>query len=317
MRDDNRSLAARVFLIFAFLVFAASLLCAEDRVERRADPRGSRELVFHDKILVEEHIYGPDAALLEDILYEKGKPREIRSYIRVDGRLMRVEARNANGSLIGQLLYFYDTNGSLLHVAASGSFGASSAGMLDSGSTPLASWTIHNAELSLVRYDSQGRPILNVSEKDGKPIATRGDSYAQGPFPQRTVVSDELNGQTRTTDYDTSGRPTLLVVADESNQISRTDYRYDSSGRLVEERTQKGLDLLSRRLSYDESGALVREEYRNNGTLRTVILQPGDNRVEEHFQDGVMFVRVSFSKGRKIQEDFFIDGHLAWTKEYP
>lgn len=319
MRRNDLSAASRLFLLFsfAFLVLGASLLGAEDHVEHRTDPRGSRELVFHDKVLVEEHIYGPDTALLEDIFYRSGLPWETHIYIRSGGRLRSVEARNDKGRLTGSLLYFYDTNGSLLHVVASGMFGSSTAGVLDSGSKPLASWTIHDTELSLIRYDSQARPILSADEKDGKPIETRSDSYAQGPFPHQTVVSDEVNGQTLTTDYDTEGRTTLAIVTDGSNQISRTDYRYDSSGRLVEERTKKGLDLLSRQLSYDAAGTLMREEDRTNGTLRTIILQPGDNRVEELFQDGAMFVRITFARGRKTKEDFFIDGNLAWTKEYP
>ncbi|MGO8692524.1 MAG: hypothetical protein ACLQMF_02525 [Rectinemataceae bacterium] len=317
MRRGGISKASRLVLLFSFLVFAAGLLGAEDRVERRTDPRGSRELVFHDEVLVEEHIYGPDTALLEDIFYKSGRLRETRSYLRSSGRLRSVEERNDKGSVTGSLRYFYDTDGSLLRVVTGGSFGSSSAGILNSGSTPLASWTIHDDELSLVRYDSLGRPILSVDVKDGNPVETRSDTYAKGPLPQRTVVSDDLKGRTRTTDYDTAGRAALVIVSDGTNRLSRTDYRYDSAGRLIEERTKKGSDLLSRRLAYDASGTLVREEYRTNGTLRRVVLRPGDDRVEELYQAGVMFVRIEFSQGRKTREDFFIDGSPAWTKEYP
>ncbi|HUW41242.1 MAG TPA: hypothetical protein VMV90_09535 [Rectinemataceae bacterium] len=317
MNRSFRPAAARLLFSASLLLLAASLLGAEDRTERGPDPRGSREKLFRDNVLVEERVYAPDAAILEDILYKAGKLWESRSYIRSLGALRRVEMRNAEGAVVGELVYVYDTSGGLLRVDASGSFGDSSAGMLDSGSPPLASWTIQGKTLSLVRYDPQGRPVLSVTAEDGKPIATRGDSYGRGPLPSRTVVKDAASGQTRSTDYDAAGRPLVVVVDGATGRISRSDYRYDSSGRLVEERSREGPELLSRRLAYGATGVLEREEYRSNGTLSKIILRPGEDRVEELFNDGAMFVRVRFSQGRKVEEEFFVDGKVAWTRKYP
>ena len=317
MKRSLNSAVSRFILAVSMLLASASFLGAEDRTERIPDQRGSREKIFRDNVLVEERIYDPDAAILEDIRFKSGKVWESRSYVRSLGVLRRVEMRDAAGSVIGKLVYVYDTSGRVLRVDASGSFGDSSAGMLDSGSSPLASWTIQGKTLSLVRYDPQGRPVLSVTAEDGKPIATRGDTYGHGPLPSRTVVKDAASGETRSTDYDAGGRPLVVVVDDATGRSSRTDYRYDSSGRLVEERSRKGPELLSRRLTYGATGLLEREEYRSNGTLSKIVLRPGEDRVEELFNDGAMFVRVRFSQGRKVEEEFFVDGKIAWTRKYP
>ena len=306
------------------LKLAALLICilcppvasAQERVERRGDPRGSRELIYRDGVLVEELLYGFDSALLEDSFFSSGKLEERLTYQRTEGSLTRVEARDGRGALTGTLRYAYDPSGNLLNVIGDGSFGSAAAGVLGTDVPPMAAWTSAGDQVRAVRYDGEGRPIFTATTKGSAVVETRSDSYGSGPLPTRSVLSETSSGQTRTTDYDEEGRARLLVVSKDSNELSRTEYRYDDSGRLVEERTRTGLDLSSRLLVYDAAGALAREEYRDNGVVNKVVLQPGLDRVEELYDDGVMFVRVSFSGGRPVKEEFFADGVLAWTREY-
>ena len=102
-----------------------------ERIERLAGKSGYRELVYRGKDLVEERAFDVKGALLEErYMGEDSLPYETRSYVRAEGRLERVEARDGSGVAIGSMSYRYDRSGRLVGLDAEGSFGEGSSGMI-------------------------------------------------------------------------------------------------------------------------------------------------------------------------------------------
>ena len=119
----------------------SGILEGEDRIEKIADSKGWKELLYRENVLVEDRSFDAQGALLTERIFDATLlPIETRNYIRVDGRLIRVEAVDAFESPSGSMTYRYDKNGRLLGINSDGVFGAGTAGMIASMSSPQGAW---------------------------------------------------------------------------------------------------------------------------------------------------------------------------------
>jgi hypothetical protein len=297
---------------------AATTAAEAERRVTREEARGLWEIVYRDGAAVEERLTSPEGFLLEELFRGPEGDSQTIVYIRSSGRLIRAEARDASGAIVGVIDYRYDRNGRLLGVSATGSLGPDSAGILSAGGAPSGSWTSSASGTSVVTYDARGRPLENRAAKEGAVTISEKRSYSEGtvPGPSSKEVGDKASGNYSSEQYDGQGRQTLKLEYSGGSLIARTEYAYDDRGLLTLERRSRAGSVSERRLAYDQSGTLTREETKKDGVLESVAVRTGDERTEEIYEGGVIFVRATFKGGRKVKDEFFVDGLPSRTKEY-
>jgi YD repeat-containing protein len=275
-------------------------------IERRGDAIMARRAFDGGGALVEESYYGNDG-----ILSEK------RTYIRLMGRLSRVEVSDADGKLRGIIEYRYDGNGRLISVSPSGSLGSGPAGMIASGAAPSGSWMTSGAAIVVQRFDERGRPVRVETVAKGNTIATASYVYGEGRFPERSLEEDLAKDALTVSDFDNQGRILKRIKSSKGVERSRSEFRYDEAGKLVEERSRISGSLLVRNLEYDGSGALVREVKRIDGVISETTEHREGSTIVERYHEGQLFVRSYFSNGRKVRDEFYDDGTILRSREYP
>lgn len=270
-----------------------------------------------DGILVAERSYDASGALLEESRYGPEGLVETRTYLRDSGRLTKVEAKDSKGALVGSLDYRYDGRGRLVAVIPSGSLGAGTVGMISSGPSPSGSWAADGSRLTVQRLDEKGRPLRIETLAGGKAIARRKYAYGEGVLPIR-VEDEDLAAQTSlVSEYDGAGRILIKSEYLKAALRSRSEYRYDAAGRLTEERSRNKGSLVLRTLSYDEEGTLAREETRTDGVLTGAVEYRGELRIVERYHEGLLFAKTTYRSARKVKDEFYVEGVLSRSKEYP
>lgn len=289
------------------------------KVELALPDGGLRELSYRGTHLVEERLVDRTGALIEESLYKEGAsaPYEKRAYVRsATGRLLRIEARDASGALVGSLDYRYDKEGRLLGVAPSGVLGGASAGMLSAGGSPQGAWTVDPGTTTVFSYDGRGRQIDATTIRNGTAIAVEHRDYGEGAFPSKIETKDLLSDATTIAFFDDSGRISSKIVSESGRETARVAYIYDANGRLVEESTSyRSGGFTSRTLYYDADGALRREETRRDGSLVGAVEYIEGGRIEELYRGGRLFVKATYLAGRKVKDEFFADGVPIRVKE--
>jgi antitoxin component YwqK of YwqJK toxin-antitoxin module len=165
-------------------------------------------------------------------------------------------------------------------------------------------------------YEGSGRAAIVQTMKDGAVLSLESRTYAEGGGLASAAVEDRPSGLRSEFRYDGKGRVSQRTDTPAKGLKSRTEYLYDDSGRLVEETTSRGGHRASKSSSYSEGGKLVREETRRDGELLLAVDYVEGGRVEELYDGGVIFVRASYSGGRKVKDEFFAEGKLLRTREY-
>lgn len=279
-------------------------------------PGGRVENQERDGIVVSRSIYDAAGSLLEESFFTADGLSERREYIRGEGRLLRIEAADVSGKLVGSIEYRYDGRGRLIGLKPMGSLGSGSIGMLASGASPEGSWYGSGDSITVLLLDVEGRPLREEKLVGGTSISRRSFVYGEDGFIEHSEETDLASDESMVSDFDDKGR--LLVKAEKLKGIlrSRTEYRYNPEGKLVEERSRSKLSLVLRSFAYDEAGALAREETRIDGLLSGAIEYRGDIKILERYHEGSLFVRSSYSSGRKIKDEFFDEGLVTRTKEY-
>jgi hypothetical protein len=305
-------------LCLLILALVPAIACAgEDRVERIKGAKGSKELVYRGDALVEERSYDAGGAILEERSFGPDSlPIETRSYIREDGRLKKVEARDASGVIVGASDYHYDRNGRLLSVSADGSLGDGAAGMVSAGGAPQGSWTENGETTVVLGYDESGRVVALQTIKGGKALSIERRSYGEDGTLSSVATEDKASGSSFELRYDAKGRPTQRRDIPAKGSELKTQYSYDEAGRVVEELRRAGSHATSIRSSYAVDGSLARVETRRDGELLLVVSYVENGRVEELYEGGSPFVRASYIGGRKVKDEFFSDGVLTRSRDY-
>ena len=316
------------FMIFVFLLVAAGIAVGDDRTERIADSNGAKELVYQDDVLVEARFYDARGAIQQERVYgDSSLPIETRTYIRAGGRIVRIESTDAAGNPTGATVYRYDRNGRLLGVSSEGTFGTGTAGMIVAGGTPQGSWVSSQngapgnresyvAETTVLGYDESGRVIIVQSMHNGEAISIEKRVYGEGNVLASVRIENTVSGLFSEMVYDMKGRLAKRTDKPAKGLQVKTDFQYDDAGRLVEELSARGGHRSARILNYDEGGVVVREETSRDGELLLVLVHIENGRVEELYEDGSVFVRATYIGGRKVKDDFYLDGEIVRTREY-
>lgn len=306
------SLVALAILLGSSLAFAEE----DERIESVQGAKGSKELVYRGDNLVEERSFDERGALVEERSFDSSSlPVETRSYIRVEGRLCRVEARDSSGEVSGLKSYHYDSSGRLLGVSLEGGFGAGVAGMIAAGSVPQGSWTVGDKTVVLA-YDELGRAVLSQTMKEGAALSVERRVFGESGLLESQTLEDKLSGLIQETRYDEKGRPASRIDTPAKGPQEKREYGYDDAGRLVEERRAKAGHKTRIVKAYGEDGSLISEETSQDGKLILVVSYDKDSRVEELYEEGEPFVRASYSGGRKVKDEFFSDGIVVRAREY-
>lgn len=334
------------------------------RTTRTATQDGTRESVLEEGRLKEERIYDRAGNLVEESFFgspasEEGKagtgaaasgsaaagrpassgaavqatPRLVSRlvYAYLSGRLASVESFDASSRSLGRLGYRYDASGRLLELSASGSFGASAAGLTPGASLPAASWFAVPAPgtaeasdvagkdiLEITRYDPAGRPVERSSYVDGACVRAEAMSYGESGS---LALSRAFEAGTRTmseTTYDPKGRVLLVVTSVDGAEKSRESYLYDDASRLVELSLESQASTTRTIFAYDGPGEKSRETVQVNGVVVSVTVNLADGTaVRELYDRGVLFLRSYHSDGRLRKEEFIENGSVARTREYP
>jgi YD repeat-containing protein len=310
----------RKFVRFAILFY--SFLCmsnvafGEDRIERIGGAKGSKELVYRGDALVEERSYDLRGALLEEKSFGPDSLQiETKAYIRVEGRLARVEARDSSGVVIGSMAYHYDRNGRLLGLSAEGSLGSGSIGMISSDDGPQGSW-VNGADTTVLAYDEEGRAVVIQIIKEGKAISVEKRKYGAGGMLASIDIKDASSGSSTELLYDDKGRQSQRRETLKNKLEIKTAYRYDEKGRLAEEERNQGSHRLLMTRSYADDGSLERVETKQDGQLVLTEKYTENGRIEELYDGGFLFVRATFAGERKIRDEFFDEGVLIRSRDY-
>jgi len=252
-------------------------------------------------------------------------------YVYLSGRLASVESFDASSRSQGKLEYRYDASGRLLELSASGSFGASAAGLAPGASLPAASWFAVPASgtskasaeagkdiLEITRYDPAGRPVERSSYVDGACVRAEAMIYGEsGSLAESRTFEAGTRTMTETT-YDPRGRVALVVTAVDGSEKSRESYLYDDASRLVESTLVSQSTTTRTIFAYDGPGEKSRETLQVNGVVVSVTVNLADGTVVTELYDrGALFLRSYHSDGRLRKEEFIENGSVARTREYP
>jgi YD repeat-containing protein len=315
-------------MLFVLLLVVAGIAEGDDRTERIADSNGAKELVYKDDVLVEARFYDARGAIQQERVFgDSSLPIETRTYIREGGRIVRIESTDVAGNSTGSIAYRFDRNGRLLGVSSAGAFGAGSAGMIVSMGAPQGSWVssirsasgidaVSAAETTVLGYDESGRVTIVQTMKNGEAISIEKRVYGEGDALASVRIENTVSGVSSEMVYDMKGRLAKRTETPAKGLQVKTDYRYDDASRLVEELSSRGGHRSARILKYDEGGAVVREETSRDGELLLALVHIENGRVEELYEDGSVFVRATYIGGRKVKDDFYLDGEIVRTREY-
>ena len=310
-------MSGRSCVILLCLIMAAPLCTGEDRTERIDGATGWKELLYRNDALVEERSFDADGGLLlERSFSPEAIPLVTKRFIREFGHISKIEATDASGIPIGARSYHYDREGRLLLVSSDGVLGEDAVGMMASSGTPQGSWTSTGSKTTIIAYDEAGRANLLQYMKDGKVTSIEKRNYGADGVLASVDLDDKSSGMSTTITYDEKGRQSQKKEVAVKGEEALTRYGYDDSGRLVEEEKRSGGHVLSIRRSYATDGAQSRVETRRDGSLILAVDYADTARVEELYEDGMLFVKATYVGGRKVKDEFYVDGALQRSREY-
>jgi YD repeat-containing protein len=323
---------AGLFIVSALALVAGGWATAEDRTETISDSKGSKDLVYSDDALVEERSYDLKGTLIEERIFDEASlPVETRIYVREGARLIRIDATDASGDPAGSRAYRYDRYGRLLGVSSEGSLGEGSAGMIASGGSPQGAWVSGArrsddakpldgdkplVETTVLGYDGAGRATIIQSMLDGAAIAIEKREYGENGFLVSVKLEDKKSGLISELAYDAKGLLATRIDTPAKGLPVKTEYAYDGSDRLTEEKSIKGGHRSAKAYEYSESGALSRVETRRDGEIVLAVTYIENGRIEEIYDEGVVFVKATYVGGRKVKDEFYADGDVLRTREY-
>jgi hypothetical protein len=269
---------------------------------------------------------GAAGELLQEELFEDGRPSSRSVYEYASGRLGRVRVFAADGSLSSTVEYLTAPSGRLREVrwtAADGSLRTESQAAGGTGSVPggaaLAEERAREGtEWRTIRYDEAGRAaVLEQGGPDGLVFRRRllyagssttpASSWTEWPAEKRVVE----------TQYDAGGGEISETTTIAGIVTERAGWSRDEAGRvLVVRRTGTG-GTTEVRTTWAADGTLEREEHFLRGSrVKNVIHTAANERVEELFEDGEMFLRVQYRGDTRVREEVILDGVVVRERTF-
>jgi YD repeat-containing protein len=263
------------------------------RWERLLDGQGNvvEEKEFSENELIAKRSFTTEGLLSEETL--PGEEGGIRSYFYHyrDRRLSLVQVLDERRQPIYSEHYGYTPEGMLREVVREGS---------EEGSR-LISWRYHNGSLVEERIADQG--ILIISRYDPEGRLVRWEHWKdQGQIEQKIW------------EYDGRQRFPRYVLELNYDTGSRVEKIYNTAGRLTEKR-HEGDETERWELTYDREGELARElYYRNDVLVKSMIYSDRESWYEEFYRQSEPFLRIYYSRGEKVKEEFIRDGQVVRSR---
>lgn len=294
---------------------------ADGRTEEREERRG---------LLVARRVTGAAGELLQEELFAGGEPAGRSLYEYASGRLARVRVFAADGTLVSTVEYATSPSGRLREVrwwtAADGSRrtesqAAGGTGYAAGGAAIAEERTRDGDRWRTTRYDEAGR----VAERlQGGPTGVESRERLAYAGAARTPASSwtEWPAERKVVEvsYDASGAEVARVTSVDGTVTERIAWTRDGSGRaLVMRRTGTG-GSVEVRFTWAADGTLEREEHFARGVRVKNVLYPAageePRRIEELFDEGVLFLRVHYRGEDRVREEVIVDGRTVRERTF-
>jgi hypothetical protein len=290
---------------------------ADGRTEEREERGG---------VLAARRLSGAAGELLQEELFEGGRPASRSVYEYASGRLVRMRVFSADGSLSSTADYVTAPSGRLREVrwtASDGSVRSASQAAGGTGST--AGGAAVSEERSregyawrTTRYDASGRVAVR-EQGDASGLVSRQRLVYGGDSRTPVTSTTEWPAEKKvvTTYHDAAGREVAQTATVAGVVTERVAWIRDDAGRvLVMRRTGSG-GTEEVRTSWAADGSVEREERFVRGTrVKTVIHTGPDERIEELYADGDLFLRVFYRGDARIREEAVVDGAVVRERTF-
>jgi hypothetical protein len=292
---------------------------ADGRTEEREERAG---------VIAARRLIGSAGELLQEELFDNGRPSGRSVYEYASGRLVRMRAFGADGSLSSTVEYLTAPSGRLREVICwtasdgsvrSASQAAGGSGTAAGGAAVSEERAREGDEWRTTRYDEAGR-ASEREQGDAAGLVWRQRLTYEGEGRTPVSSTTEWPGERKviSASYDAAGGEVEETTAVAGAVTERITWTRDEAGRvLVKRRTGAG-GTEEVRTTWAEDGTLAREEYFARGTrVRTVIHTGPDERVEELFAEGDLFLRVTYRGDARVREEAVVDGAVVRERTFP
>ena len=289
----------------------------EMTASRKDGGRTERELA--GDALVAVRTFDATGSLLHEEQYAGGALSQKTIFSYTGGRLLRVRAQNADGSLSYTEDYLYTGNGALRQVRRTPAAGETDLSAYTYGSQSLAQTRTTLGDMtSLDRYDSHGRVVQRERSTGGK-VVSRED-FTFHPDGDLLLFSAEVfpaDGRRIDRSYDEKGHVTSETTTVAGKVTDAVLYTRDGEGRVTVKTRHGPAGLEVWKYTLGDAGKVTREVYSTGGILTKVTVYGADKlRTEDLYREGAMFLRVFYDGDTRVREQVFVDGAIVRERHY-
>jgi hypothetical protein len=290
---------------------------ADGRTEEREERGG---------VIAARRLSGAAGELLQEELFEAGRPSSRSVFEYASGRLVRARVFAADGSLSSTVEYRTAPSGRLREVrwtAADGSLrtvsqAAGGTGSVAGGAAVSEERSREGDGWTTTRYDETGRAAVREQGGPGGLVSRQRLLYAGGSLtPVSSTTEWPAEKKVVETSYDAAGGEIAETATVAGVVTERVAWTRDEAGRvLVMRRTGAG-GTEEVHNTWTADGTLEREEHFVRGArVKNVIHSAADERVEELFDDGELFLRVTYRGEERIREEVILDGTVVRVRTF-
>lgn len=289
---------------------------ADGRTEEREERGGE---------MTARRLSGADGELLQEELFSAGAASSRTVYEYAAGRLARTRAFAADGSLASTVEYLAAPSGRLREVrwtAADGSLrtasqAAGGTGSVAGGVAVSEERTREGDVVLTTRYDEHGRVAVRERRDPSGLVSSERLSYTgEARSPASSIA--EWPGERKVVEaaYDAAGGEIAETTTVAGAVTERVAWIRDEAGRALAVRREGTSGTAEVRFSWAD-GTLKREEHFVRGArVKNVIHETADERVEELFDDGQLFLRVRYRGDARIREEVVVDGRVVRERAF-
>jgi hypothetical protein len=290
---------------------------ADGRTEEREERGG---------VITARRLTGAAGELLQEELFAAGLPSSRSVFEYASGRIIRVRMFAADGSPSATVEYVTAPSGRLREVrwtSADGSLRTASQAAGGTGSVPggaaVSEERTRDGDASrTTRFDEAGRAAVREQSGPAGLVSRERLAYAG---ESRTPVSSTTDWPSEKkvveASYDAAGGVVAETTTVAGVITERISWTRDDAGRvLVMRRTGTG-GTEEVRNTWAADGALEREEHFVRGArVKNVIHTTADERVEELFEGGDLFLRVYYHGDTRLREEVILDGRVVGERTF-
>ena len=279
--------------------------------------RAERE--YQESVLVARHLYDEKGRLQETQRFEDGRMHQVISLRYANDRLSGRETVDGNGNLLYRDRFAVTPAGRLRELVRTWPNGETHRINLVFGEGVLVEErSIEGDILTIARYSGSG-DIFAWQQWVGDNLAVQ-QSYRWDPETGLLSASiEERFNDNRTIErsYDFARRVVEEIVLLDGAPVEETSNRWDGDGRKIGVRKKSELGIEEWQYAYDDEGSLSREAYSLRGELvRVLEYRMPNDRIEELYRNGGLFLRVYYAGEQKTQEEFIRNGSVVRTRKY-